>query len=254
MLHSQIIITTLFFYLLGTMFQASVFVCPAKQLRGWAIGLGLIAVCCHAILLHLWIDVRHEQNLSFLNLFSLMTWLIAVFVLVIAIRKKIELLMLIIFPLNALSIILIKLFPAQSIINTLSNSDNLFHILLSVFMLCVLCFAGLCAVLLSLQEYCLRNKKCSILMAKLPALESMEILLSQSISLGFILLSAVLVTSLYFYHDIMISQHLVLKTILTTCSWLVLTLLLVGRFSQKIMIFGTYLSIFLLIAAVVLKN
>ena len=130
---NDIAFVALFFYLIGAFFQASTFICPSNRLKWWVLGFGFIAVCLHALLLHVWIDIAPGQNLNFFNLFSLMTWLIALFVLVVATQKPIELLTLIIFPLNALSIGFILLFPKQAVINTLAHPDTLFHILLSVF-------------------------------------------------------------------------------------------------------------------------
>lgn len=252
---SSIAFLTLFFYLLGTFLQSSVFVCPSSQLKWWSLGFGLIAVCLHAVLLHVWIDIVPGQNLSLLNLFSLITWVIAVLTLVIATRKSIELLLLIIFPLNAISIILVCYFPSQVVIHSIAHPDTLFHIIISLFSFCVLCFAGLLAVLLAAQEYCIRHKKCSALMIKLPALESSEILLFQVISLGFILLSAVLLTSIYFFHTlIFLHTHFLIKTLLTFLSWLVFGLLLLTRFKTGLRghaaIYTTFLGVLLLILAV----
>ncbi|EKD91959.1 MAG: cytochrome c assembly protein [uncultured bacterium] len=255
---NPIVLATLFFYFIGTLFQASVFVCPSKCLKSFALSFGLIAICFHAVLLHIWIDMDAGQNLNWLNLFSTATWLVALFLFVISIKKSIELLILIIFPLNILSIILVELFPMKTMINTLANPNNLFHILLAIFTFCVLFFAGLCSILLSMQAHCIRNKKFTNLISKLPAIESMEILLFQIILLGFILLSCVLVSSFYFYDHIIFSQHLLLKSIITICSWLVFATLLLGKFLKgwciRNIIIGTYLGVILLICAVMFKN
>src|SRR3990167_4444864 len=86
-----------------------------------------------------------------------------------------------------------------------------FHILLATLSFCVLCVAGLLAVLLAIQEWCLRYKKMPRAMASLPALETMEILLFRVILLGFVLLSIVLITSLYFYYALLLTQSYFLQ-------------------------------------------
>ena len=68
-------------------------------------------------------------------------------------------------------------------------------------------------------------------MQKIPPLETMEALLFQVIALGFILLSVVLFSSLYFYRSIILVHGMVLqKTALVSAAWLVFAVLLLGRY------------------------
>lgn len=201
-----------------------------KQAKIWLFTLGLVAICLHALLLHQWIDINSGQNLNFFNMLSLSAWLISLLVLVVVMVKPVEILALFIFPVAALSIVLVLLFPNQYIINTAAHPDTLFHILLSVLTFCILCVAGLMAILLTLQVHLLRYKKASLLIQKMPPLETMETLLFQIIALGFILLSVVLVTSFYFYYDIILQQFAVLqKTICSVIAWVIFAVLLLGR-------------------------
>jgi ABC-type uncharacterized transport system permease subunit len=246
-----IALTTLILYLVGATLQSISLINNTRHLKKWVLGIGFVAICLHAILLHVWIDMYVGQNLNFYNLFSLTAWLIALIVWVVAQRKLIESLFIFSFPVCALSIALVLWFPTQKVINTIAQPITLFHILLAVICYCVLCFAGLLAVLLAVQEWCLRRKKMLRVMSSLPALETMEILLFQVIQLGFVLLSIVLVTSFYFYYAILFTQYYFLqKALLVTLAWLMFAWLLLGRYHRgwrgRKAIYGTLLGVFLL--------
>lgn len=105
-----------------------------------------------------------------------------------------------------------------------------FHVLLSIFTVIVLIVAGLLALLLALQERLLRSKYAGAWVQKLPPLETMESLLFLSNRSGFVLLTAVLTTSFYFYHGLLWQQPLLLpKTLLTLTAWTIFLILLLGR-------------------------
>jgi ABC-type uncharacterized transport system permease subunit len=104
------------------------------------------------------------------------------------------------------------------------------HVLLSMLSLLVLMFAGLLALLLALQERTLRNKSLFTWARKLPPLETMESYLFLLNGVGFVLLTAVLCTSFYFYHALLWRHTILLpKTLLTVTAWLVFLILLLGR-------------------------
>ena len=62
----------------------------------------------------------------------------------------------------------------------------------------------------------------------MPALQTQESLLFQSLGLGFFLLSLSLVSGVMFVDDLL-AQHLAHKTILSIATWLVFAVLLWGR-------------------------
>ncbi|MCB1826890.1 MAG: cytochrome c biogenesis protein CcsA [Coxiellaceae bacterium] len=216
--------------------------------------LGLVAVCLHALLLHQWIDISSGQNLNFFNLLSLAVWLVAVLLLVMALFRSVEVLVLFLFPVSAISILLVLRFPEAEIIQTTSSPDALFHILLSVVTFCVLSVAGLLAILLAFQDSLLRRRQSSIFIEKLPPLETLEQLLFQVNGLGFILLSALITTSLYFYYDLLwVSAALLQKTLLAATAWIIFAVLLWGRFvwgwRGRKAIYGTLIGVVLLFLA-----
>lgn len=199
-----------------------------KSSKALMLVVGITAVFVHALMLHHLIDLSTGQNLSTINLFSLVTWLIALLMIALAMFKPMENLSLFIFPLAGLSIILAFTLPGQHLIKTADDPRELVHIILSVLSFSVLVLAAIQASLLAMQQQKLRLKQTHGIWSKLPALETMEAILFQLIMLGFMLLTVLLVTSFYFYHDVLWHRFLD-KAILACSAWLVFASLLLGR-------------------------
>lgn len=212
--------------------------------------LGCVAVILHGDLLHHWIDVSGGQNLALVNMLSLVGWLVSVLILIIALLKPLETLMVFIFPLTALSILLVLFFPGSQIINTAQDPKQLFHILLAVLTFSVLCIAGWQAILLAILEKQVRKKSMALIVKKLPPLQTMETLLFQIIGFGFFLLTIMILTSIYFFHD-ELTLPVIQKTILAILAWIVFGCLLLGRhyfgWRSRKAIYGTLIGVILLV-------
>jgi ABC-type uncharacterized transport system permease subunit len=160
-------------------------------------------------------------------------------------------LLLFIFPLAIGSILAILFFPHYYILDTSNHPKELFHILISILAFSFLCIAALQAVFLAIQEYSFRHKQTG-LMQVLPPLVTMETFLFQTIWIGFILLTIVLITSILFF-DTVFTGYLFQKTLLTFISWVIFAILLFGRhiagWRGKIAIRGTLLGFGVLILA-----
>ena len=91
-----------------------------------------------------------------------------------------------------------------------------------------LAVATLIGVLLWCQERALRRHAVKSWTRVLPPLTELERLLFEVIWVGYVLLTATLVTGVVFVHDLF-AQHIVHKTVLSVMSWLVLGTLLIGR-------------------------
>ncbi len=218
----------------------------------WVLLLGVIGVGFHGVLLHYWIDGSGEQNLSYLNLFSLSMWLSAIMVIIVSSVRRVELLTLMVFPLCILSVLIVPLFPSYYGVQTLSQPFMLFHILLAIFCYGIFCVIGMLALLLNFQDRLLRIKKIMVLMQKFPPLQSLENLLFQMIALGFAVLSIVLVTSFYFYYDMIWHNTFILrKAILVSLAWMIFGILLLGRhlsgWRGRRAVYSTLLGVVLLI-------
>ena len=218
------------FYLSAAIWQGIALSGSLRYRKRILVFLGLFAVVFHAVLLHRWIDTVSGQNLAFLNMLSLVVWLVVVLVLVSSLRRPVDNLLLLVFPIATLSILLVHAFPRYSVINTRGDPRTLFHIFLGVLTFGTLCMAALQAGVLAFQERLLRDKPVSTLVQFLPPLETMESLLFQMVWLGFVLLSSLLVTSISFFFDAMITRYLLQKSILVVLAWCIFAILLVGRY------------------------
>lgn len=104
----------------------------------------------------------------------------------------------------------------------------LLHAWLALLAYATLAIAALLAIMLWLQERALRRREFHSWSRALPPLVELETLLFRTITAGFILLSAALLTGVVFVEDLL-AQHLVHKTVLSVVSWLAFGALLIGR-------------------------
>ena len=88
--------------------------------------------------------------------------------------------------------------------------------------------AALIAMLLWMQERALRRREFHRWLRVLPPLTELETLLFRTIAVGFVLLTATLLTGALFVHDLF-AQHLAHKTVLSILSWIAFGTLLYGR-------------------------
>ena len=102
------------------------------------------------------------------------------------------------------------------------------HAWAAVLAYATLAVAALLAVMLWLQERALRRRDFHAWLRVLPPLTELETLLFRTITVGFVLLTATLLTGVLFVDDLF-AQHLVHKTVLSVLSWLAFGALLLGR-------------------------
>ena len=91
-----------------------------------------------------------------------------------------------------------------------------------------LAVAALLALMLWAQERALRRREFHGWLRALPPLTELESLLFRTIAVGFVLLTATLLTGVLFVENLL-AQHLVHKTVLSVLSWLAFGGLLLGR-------------------------
>lgn len=148
-----------------------------------------------------------------------------------------------------ISLLLIAFFNHNLGFVDTSNSKQLFHIILSTLTFTAICFGGLQAIILAIQDRKLR-KDHSGFTSILPSIESMEKFLFQTLTVGFCLLTTLLISSIILFSEIH-SPKLINKLILSFSAWIVIATLLVGRFYSgwrgstaiRWTLFGTFLLI-----------
>ena len=105
------------------------------------------------------------------------------------------------------------------------------HAWCALFAYATLAIAALLAITLWLQERALRRREFHGWLRALPPLVELESLLFRTITVGFVLLTATLLTGILFVENLF-AQHLVHKTVLSVLSWLLFGALLLGRWRR----------------------
>lgn len=228
---TYISLTTIVFYLLAAFILGkNLLEMNSNELRPtktWFYVSGCVALILHAVVLYQNIGTIAGLNLGFYNALSLMSWTVALIVMLASLSKPLENLALIIFPAASLTLVLEILFPSSRILPDSLPVGLRVHVLLSVCAYSLLTIAALQAFLLALQDRQITRKHPASIM-RMPPMQLMEELLIQIIAIGFFILSLSLATGLMFLHDIT-DQHLVHKTVLSVLAWLIFGILLLGR-------------------------
>lgn len=202
----------------------------SKQLAG---AFGLAGIVFHAFVLASRLFTAAGINLSFTDALSAAAWLMALLLLATSLRKPIENMGVAVYPFAAVTLGVQSLFPSRHIVIQSSVAANLtepleIHILISLVAYSLFALAAVHALLLAAQDNQLRNKHPGGFIRALPPLQTMEKLLFQLLTAGFILLSLSLFSGILFLED-MFAQHVVHKTVFSIISWLVFGVLLWGH-------------------------
>ncbi len=201
-----------------------------KKTRTITLLVGAIGIVLHAHLLYQSIILANGFDFGFFNAISLVSWLVALIVLLSSLLRPLENLLLILFPAAALAIVLELIIPDGRILNESLSMGLRIHILLSICAYSLLMISAVQAIMLAIQEKLIKEKRVAIIMNTLPPLQVMEGLLIQFIVIGFFMLSLSLASGTMFIDDIF-AQHLAHKTILSMVAWVIYAILLWGRWS-----------------------
>lgn len=184
-----------------------------------------------AVLAHAFYHVLawHEvsgADMHFFSALSLVGLGMAILTLLVGLRGRMGALGVIVFPLAAVAAVIYTRVP--HIGHAALGWRLQLHAWCALLAYATLAVAALLAVLLWVQERALRRREFHRWLRALPPLTALESLLFRSIGVGFVLLSATLLTGILFVHDFF-AQHLIHKTVLSILSWLVFGALLIGR-------------------------
>ncbi|MDM8546795.1 cytochrome C assembly family protein [Candidatus Venteria ishoeyi] len=190
--------------------------------------LGGIAVLLHTILLYFQIHAGAGISLGFFNAASMVSWLIALALLIMSFSRPLENLALVLFPFVILMVVFTLLLPDTRLLPEHPGMGLTLHVLISILAYSLFCLSALLVLFLNVQEYYLHHKKPMKIMTHLPPIQVMENLLLQVIWVAMVLLSISLVTGGLFIENLF-GQHLVHKTLLSIIAWLLFAVLLWGR-------------------------
>jgi ABC-type uncharacterized transport system permease subunit len=193
----------------------------------------LIALCMVALLAHGYSAFSAIQspdgiNLGFFKVSSLIFWIINLFFVLSLLRRPLSNLGVILFPLSAVAVLISVLAPGNAEPFDSFSGGMLFHIGSSVFAYAVLTIAACQAAAVAALDYQLRHRHTRGLVQLLPPLQLMETMLFELLWVGLLLLTIAIGSGMVFLEDIF-AQHLVHKTVLTMCAWLLFATLLWGH-------------------------
>ncbi|MGB1581803.1 MAG: cytochrome C assembly family protein [Nevskiales bacterium] len=208
---------------------ATVLYWRSEALKSWSQLAGAAAIACHSLSLVLVLAQFEAFQFGFGPAVSLFAWQCAFFVLLASLARPLHHLGLVIYPIAAVAVAATGLLPVSAPGDAFNGGLALVaHILLSLLAYGLLTIAAVQSLVLLLQDRGLRQHHIPGWLQRLPALETMEQLLFQIITLGFLLLSLSLFSGLLFLDDLF-AQHLVHKTVLSFLAWLIFAVLIWGR-------------------------
>lgn len=166
-----------------------------------------------------------QFNLSFSHALLICALIITLLCLIISLFMPIVQLLVIFLPINILVVIFSVAYPHSTNAHLTLSLALEAHILLSICAYSVLAFASMVAILFACKDWQVKNHRFGILWQTLPSLQSLEKLLFQLLSIGFVLLTVGIVVGF-----IDLDKWFTHKIIFSIIAWLVFASLLTGRY------------------------
>jgi ABC-type uncharacterized transport system permease subunit len=187
-----------------------------------------LALLLHAVTALAAIQSPEGVNLGFYKISSVIFWIVNAALLLSLLRRPLDNLVVILFPLAAVAELVSTLAPGNASPFQSLPGGMLAHIAFSILAYAVLTIAAFQAAAVAALDYQLRHRHTRGIVQLLPPLQLMETMLFEILWVGLALLSLAIGTGAVFLDDIF-AQHLVHKTILSLCAWLVFATLLWGH-------------------------
>lgn len=192
--------------------------------------MGAAALIAHALAAYLPAQAG-ESSLGFYRVASLMFLSMGVISLIALIVRPLHTLLIVLFPLAALSILVATFAPDTSRPMNDLPAGILSHVSASIISFAVLALAVLQGLLVTVQSKQLRQHRSQGVIRKLPPLEAASSLFFELSGAGFLILTIAIGTGLVFVEDLF-GQHLVHKTVLTMLAWCLYGILLAQYFRR----------------------
>ncbi|GAA0350230.1 inner membrane protein YpjD [Bowmanella denitrificans] len=191
--------------------------------------LGTLGVVLHLWLLSEGIFNQPGQNMSILNVASLVAWMITLSMTIASFSLPNAILLPVVYGFSAITVLLNLLVPDTHLMHIEMRPALIAHITLALFAYGCLMISMLYALQLACINFRLKRKQLSLLHSSLPPLLIVEQILFKLLLVGTVLLTLSLVSGFMFLDD-MFAQHQVHKTVLSSLAWLVFVLLLAGHY------------------------
>jgi ABC-type uncharacterized transport system permease subunit len=190
-----------------------------------------LALLFHAWLLSDLILAGSGQNLSILNVASLISFIISVVMSVAMLKTRIWFLLPVVYSFSAINLAVATFVPGTFITHLEHNPELLLHISLALFSYSTLSIGALYAIQLAWLDHKLKSKKALTINPNLPPLMMVERQLFKIILIGTALLTLTLATGFIFVQD-MFAQGKAHKAILSFIAWVIYSVLLWGHYQK----------------------
>ncbi|MCA1923081.1 cytochrome C assembly family protein [Buttiauxella noackiae] len=199
--------------------------------RRFAIISAVIALVSHGVALEARIfNADGGQNLSLLNVGSLVSLMICTVMTIVASRNRGWLLLPIVYAFALINLALATFMPNEFITHLEATPGMMVHIGLSLFAYATLIIAALYALQLAWIDYQLKNKKLAF-RAEMPPLMSIERKMFHITQVGVVLLTLTLCTGLFYLKNLFSLEN-VDKAVLSILAWFVYIVLLWGHYHE----------------------
>lgn len=190
-----------------------------------------LALAFHAWLLSDLIIEASGQNLSILNVASLISFIISLVMSIAMLKTRLWFLLPVVYSFAAINLSAAAFLPSTFITHLEQDPKLLIHISLALFSYSTLTIGALYALQLAWLDHKLKAKKALAINPNLPPLLMVERQLFNIILLGTLLLTGTLITGFVFVQD-MFAQGKAHKGILSFIAWLIYTTLLWGHYQK----------------------
>ncbi|WP_194208107.1 inner membrane protein YpjD [Superficieibacter sp. 1612_C1] len=192
----------------------------------------VIALVCHAFALEARIfpDGNGGQNLSLLNVGSLVSLMICTVMTIVASRNRGWLLLPIVYTFAFINLAFATFMPNEFITHLETTPGMMIHIGMSLFSYATLIIAALYALQLAWIDYQLKNKKL-VFNSEMPPLMSIERKMFHITQIGVVLLTLTLCTGLFYMHNLFSVENID-KAVLSIIAWFVYIVLLWGHYHK----------------------
>lgn len=192
--------------------------------------LTVLAILIHGWVLYHSLFMDSTLNLGLMGALSLVIWVITTLFIVASITRPVENLGILVLPFSAFIMTVNWLMPSPDYFISSSSWLLTSHLIIAILAYGLLGLAVAQAVLLSFQERHLRNKQPSPLLHTLPPIQTMESLLFEMITLGFVFLTFTLTSGTLFSEKVFgkplsFTHH----TVFSIGAWIIFGALLLGR-------------------------
>lgn len=189
------------------------------------------ALTFHAWLLSDLILNGSGQNLSILNVASLISFIISVVMSFAMLKTRLWFLLPVVYSFAAINLLAAAFLPSTFITHLEHDPKLLIHISLALFSYSTLTIGALYAIQLAWLDHKLKAKKALVMNPNLPPLMMVERQLFKIILIGTALLTGTLLTGFTFVHD-MFAQGKAHKGILSLIAWVIYSILLWGHYQK----------------------